>query len=395
MLLVIGGVAFRMKVGFSTLLLTALKPVLEKAGHPNYREAGIQALQCMASALQLNSVSQLLEENADYFAPQLSFQLQNIFRYPRAIDLLRGLLLLSDIRMDHWLERMVQYALKGLDKSHSTRALPYVQVLELYSKAAHRTRAAGPATAKPLSKGEALSIEELARRISDYKANIKLSRSYLEVNEDENAEDMTVQEPEQLEEEQNKDEGPPPQVTLMADILDRCVQLLPQSADDQLYSALMQSICLSIDVLSPHEDIFLPKVHLLWEPLRNQLLGSSPLKQRQAFDIFLSLVRRCPDFIRHRAVKEALPKLVSFLQSQAAASRGRSSRAHMAGQAYKLQKSILSSTATLVEFLDPPILEVSKIIQTVSLYLSNQQINELQVIFILLNVFFTRSYHNV
>ena len=322
---------------------------------------------------------------SDYFAPQLSFQLRNIIRYPRAIDLLRALLMLSDIRMDHWLDRMVLHALKGLDKSHSLRALPYVQVLELYSKAAHNTRQAGPVCAKPLAKGGALTNEEIARRIADYKAE---QSAWANINEiltedkdkhEDNVEECEDIEPEFPEEELQKEEAPLPQVTLVANILDRCVQLLPQTTEEKLYASLMQTIRLSIDVLSQHEDIFLPKVHQLWDPLKNQLFGPSHLKQRQAFDILLSLVRRCPDFIRHRAVTEALPKLVAFLEAQATASRGRSSRAHTASQAYKLQKSTLSAMSTIVEFLDPPILLVGKIVQTISLYLSNQQISELQV----------------
>lgn len=381
MLLVIGEAAIQMGTNFSSMLLTALKPVLEKAGNPDFCEAGVRSLQCMTDALRLTSVSKLLEENADYYAPQLTFQLRNIVRYPRAIDLLRALLMLSDIRMEHWLERMVEHALKGLDKSHSLRALPYVQVLELYSKAAHNTRPAGPACAKPLSKGETLEKEELIQRIVDYKANIKLSETYLETNEEEEMCDANTEEPEQIDDPEVGEEKKviPPQITLVADILDRCTKILPQSTEEKLYASLMQTICLSVEVLSSHEDIFLPKVHKLWEPLKNQLLGTSHLKQRQAFEIFLSLVRRCPDFIRHRAVKEVLPKLVLFLQSQATASRGRSSRAHIASQSYKLQKSVLSAMATLVEFIDPPVLEVCKIVQAISLYLSNQQISELQV----------------
>jgi hypothetical protein len=165
----------------------------------------------------------------------------------------------------------------------------------------------------------------------------------------------------------------------VADILDRCTKILPQTTEEKLYVGLMQTICLSVEVLSSHEDIFLPRVHTLWEPLKNQLLGTTHLKQRQAFEIFISLVHRCPDFIRHRAVKEVVPKLVAFLQSQANASRGRFSRAHIASQSFKLQKSVLGALAILVEFLDPPVLDVCKIVQVVSLYLSNQQIPELQV----------------
>lgn len=376
-LLVIGELAARMRNDFSPLLLTTLKPVLEKSGNPEFCDWGIRSLQRMAEALELSTVSQLLEENADYYAPQLSFQLQSIVRYPRAIDLLRALLMLSDIRMEYWLERMVQHALKGLDKNHSLRALPYVQVFELYSRAAHKTRPAGPASAKPLAKGHAISIEDVAQRVAEYKANLKLSETYCEANEDDDVEPDEIGEPE---EELEKDGVvPPPQVNLVAEILDRCTKILPQCTDEQLYAALMKTIFLSVEVLSFHEDVFLPKVHRLWEPLKNQLLGTSHLKQKQAFEVFLSLVRCCPDFIRHRAVREVVPKLVAFLQTQANASRGRSSRAHIASQAYKLQKSALSAMAMLVEFLDPPVLQVVGIIQTISLYLSNKQVSELQV----------------
>ncbi|KZS12403.1 TELO2-interacting protein 1 [Daphnia magna] len=378
MLLVIGELAVRMGNDFSPLLITALKPVLEKAGNPEFCEAGIRSLQRMAKALQLSTVSQLLEENADYYAPQLSYQLQNIVRYPRAIDLLRALLMLSDIRMDYWLERMVQHALKGLDKNHSLRALPYVQVFELYSKAALKAKPAGPACAKPLSKGEAVSVEEVAQRIAEYKANIKLTETCFETENEVDAEE--AEEIREFEVEQLKEEviSPPPQVNIVADILDRCTKILPQCIEEQLYAALMKTICLSVEVLSSHEDVFLPKVHKLWEPLKNQLLGTSHLKQKQALEVFLSLVRCCPDFIRHRAVREVIPKLVAFLQNQANASRGRSSRAHIASQAYKLQKLALSAMATVVEFLDPPVLEVVGIIQAISLYLSNKQVSELQ-----------------
>ncbi|XP_057368022.1 TELO2-interacting protein 1 homolog [Daphnia carinata] len=377
MLLVIGELAVRMGKDFSPLLITALKPCLEKAGNPEFCEVGIRSLQRMAEALQLSTVSQLLEENADYYAPQLSYQLQNIVRYPRAIDLLRALLMLSDIRMDYWLERMVQHALKGLDKNHSLRALPYVQVFELYAKAALKAKPAGPDCAKPLSKGEAISVEEVARRIADYKANIKLTETFSEANDEDDAEE--AEEIMEAEVEQVTDViSPPPQVNIVADILDRCTKILPQCEEEQLYAALMKTICLSVEVLSSHEDVFLPKVHKLWEPLKNQLLGTSHLKQKQALEVFLSLVRCCPDFIRHRAVREVVPKLVTFLQNQANASRGRSSRAHIASQAYKLQKSALSAMGTIVEFLDPPVLEVVRIVQAISLYLSNKQVSELQ-----------------
>lgn len=368
----IGDIALRMGGELASVLLTILRPVLEKAGHPSFTQAGVVALQSMAKAMGLTSASALLEQNADYFAPQLSFQLRNIARYPRAIDLLRALLLLSDLRMDIWLERMVRQAIKGLDKCHAVRALPYVQVLELYCRAAYKARPPGPACAKPLARDKETILEEESRRLAEYEAFVQATEQEVEDDDGVGPMEEEPEEPEWVE------EPVPPQLALVADIMDRCTQLLPQSQDEQLYSSIMETLNLSIDVLWSRENLFLPKVHLLWEPLRNQLFSSSPLKKRQALGILSLLIHRCPDFVRHRVVTEAMPKLVAYLEEQSRASRGRSLRAHIASQEYKLQKSVLSEMASLVEFLDPPADKVDDVIRAVCMYLNRRQVLELQ-----------------
>lgn len=380
LLRVIGEIAKLMGSSFNDLLLKILRPVLEKAGHPDFHTAGLHALECISQALQLASVSQLLETNADYFAPQLTYQLRNILRYPKAIDLLRALLILSDVRLENWLERMVQQALKGLDRVHLVRALPYIQVFELYCKAIHKSRAKKTTVGNPLCKNDIWCPEELRRRIAEYEVNLKTYNSLLE-EEIDDATDTLQSDTEgmHVESEEAKEPPVPPSISLVADILDRCIQLLPQSEDERLYSSIMQTIHLSIEILSSYENTFLPKVHQLWEPLKNQLSSSSHLKQRQAFDIFVSLVHSCPDFVRYRVLTEALPKVIGFLGSQANVSRNRFSRAHLASQAYKFQKLVLSSMAMLVQYLDPAPIDVKKIVQTTSLYLSDRQNPELQV----------------
>ena len=377
----IGITALKMQHEFGPLLLTSLKPVMEKAGHPDFTSAGVSTLESIAKALDLKSVAHLLEKNADYFAPQLSVQLRNINRYPRAIDLLRALLLLSDIGMDRWLERMVHQALKGLDKSHLVRALPYVQVLELYCKAAYNVRPAGPACAKPLSKTAAEITEEESRRMAAFEAVYK--NDQISDDEDEEMAEDAKEVPEEPEDmiDDEKEEPLPPQTNLVGDIMDRCIQLLPQhqSQEDDLYSSIVRAILLSIDILWPYDNFFLPKVHQLWEPLKNQMNSSSILKRRQALDIFVKIVHRCPDFIRERAVKEALPGLITYLESQATSSRSRSNNAHITSQAYKLQKAILAVTGSLVEYLDPHEQPLDAIIQAISQYLHCRQTPEFQV----------------
>ena len=366
MLQTIGHTAQKMEEDFGPLLLCSLKPVLEKAGNSNFVGAAVAALELIAHSQRCGTVKQLLEENSDYFAPQLSFQLRNIFRYPRAVDLLKALLVFSDIRMDLWLEHIVYQALKGLDKSHSVRALPYVQVLEMYCKAAR--------TAQPVVSPtqESTNAQTLQDRIAEFRKNISVSQCFDDYQEEEES-----SQGESVQEEQT--EAPvPKQVTLVAAILERCTKLLSQCQDEELYSTLMRTIRYSLDVLSSHENVFLPKVHQLWSPLRHQLSSKYHLKQQQAFQVLMVLVRSCAEFLRQRVVAEVLPQLLTFLEDQAAVSYGKRRQAHVMTQAYKFQKLLLKEAPALVQFLKLPVAQVSQILRITCLYLSCHQLHELQ-----------------
>ena len=170
----------------------------------------------------------------------------------------------------------------------------------------------------------------------------------------------------------------PKRVSLVAAILERCSQLLPQCQEQVLYASLMQTVRFSLDILSPFENVFLPKVHQLWTPLQHQLCSDCHLRQRQALQVLMVLVRSCPNFLRHRIVNEVLPHLLTFLESQAVSSHGKRRKAHVLTQAFKLQKLLLQETATLVQCLSLPVREVSKLLRTIYLYLSCHQLPELQ-----------------
>ena len=100
-------VALAMNEDFSPLLLYTLRPLMEKAGDTYFTEEAMSVLETIADVLHYASATQLVEANLDYFAPQISFQLRNILRYPKAINLLRALLLFSNLEMDQWLEHIV------------------------------------------------------------------------------------------------------------------------------------------------------------------------------------------------------------------------------------------------------------------------------------------------
>merc|ERR550534_1711887 len=152
--------------------------------------------------------------------------------------------------MDQWLENIVYQALKGLDKSHTLRALPYVQVLEVYCKAAQSVQPIVVAQ-------EPTRAQTLQERIAEFRKNIAVSQGFDGPQTEEGEEEEPVDE--------EKIEPPvPKQVTLVADILERCTKLLPQCQDEDLYISLMRTIRFSLDVLSSFENVFLPKAHQLW-----------------------------------------------------------------------------------------------------------------------------------
>ena len=378
-------VALAMNEDFSPLLLYTLRPLLEKAGDTYFTEEAMSVLETIADVLHYASASRLVEANLDYFAPQISFQLRNILRYPKAINLLRALLLFSNLEMDQWLEHIVFQALKGLDQSHSagTRALPYIQVLEMYCRSVHRKYKDASRSKKNRNTPDMNHENNLIEKCRHYHQDFTSSRSFNDETEVgakeeeklENEDEQLPDDPEDMEEES------PKYVSLVASILERCSQILPQSREECLDLALLETIQAAVAVLLPHENILLPQVHQLWDPLRFQLLQSNSfLKQRQAFDILALLIRSCPDFLRQRVISDIFSQILAFLQRQSSASRIRSHwKAYTMTQSYKFQKVLLEQLAMLVTLMDVPILEASKALQILSVYLSSHQVPELQV----------------
>lgn len=380
MLQCIAKVARIMKDNFQDLLLVSLRPVLEKAGHHDYSSAASITLQAMADSLNVSSVSQLVESNYDYFAPQLSFQLCNIIRYPRAIDLLRALLNFPQIHVNQWLGHIVHQALKGLDQSHNTLPLPYVQVLELYCRAAGRRHAKQPEKQGNKHRNREMSFRELTDKFIEYRKNYEKSLCFTDDVEEVDAVEMNDEMNPEVSA-QEKKEAIPEEVSLVSAILERCIKLLPQSdKQETLYYVLMETIRLSVAVLSPFENVILKKVHQLWSPLKYQLSSNCHLKQRQAFELLATLSHMCPDFLRQRVLTEVTINHLDFLRKEADNSRrSRNWKAHMLTQTYKLQKNMLKEYAPLMVSMQVPVLQVSQVLQVFSLYLNRHQIPELQV----------------
>lgn len=86
------------------------------------------------------------------------------------------------------------------------------------------------------------------------------------------------------------------------------------------------------------------------------------------------LVRQCPDFLRQRflAVYGDLLAMAKSTRTPA--------KSHVFSQSFKLQKGLLQQLATLATLVDAPILDASRTLYVLSLYLSDRQLPELQVI---------------
>ena len=367
----LAAIASRMNGEFSPLLLQTMRPILEHTGDPHCSSVALNTLQAIAKALDFSSVSQLVENNFDYFAPQLCFRLRSISRYPRAVDLLRALLLLSDLQMDDWLERIVHEAMRGLDL-HRRQALLYVQVLQLYCQSARKAMPPEPISMP--SDEDSIDLVEKCRR---YHIESCPSQSFTDdISDESDPNGETLPAPEEAE----KPDELPPKVNLIASILQRCAHLLPQSDDQTLLSTLLETIRHSVAVLSRYENVLLPKVHQLWEPLKREIFSGSPLRQRQSFAILSILIGKCPDFLRQRVLTEVFPNLLTFLERQSTSSKARKNcHAYSLSQSYQLQKILLEEMAGCVVALQVPVIQLAQILEVVSLYLDCQQAHELQV----------------
>ena len=86
----------------------------------------------------------------------------------------------------------------------------------------------------------------------------------------------------------------------------------------------------------------MPLIHVLWAPLVDRFHDKNMIVIKNAFPCLLQMSKTSKDFIRLRTTKEVLPKLLSFLKSQAKLSYKKNDNSgYKFTLAYNIQMDIL------------------------------------------------------
>ncbi|KAG8131500.1 hypothetical protein E2320_009428 [Naja naja] len=327
---------------FRLLLISALYPVLEKAGDGTLlvSQAAKGTLADICQACGYLSVPELLRQNADYLVNGVSLHLRHPADEPHALQVLEAMLRHSDAGGASLVEDLVEDVLARLDQCHSERASSFLGALRTLmaslaswfgpeQETQHKPEGGSscPQAPRPTNLPTADEMEEF---FSAYVKQKQVAEG--DVEEEEEEEHPTVQPgaPEELPE---ADRPLPLQAKMAKDVLERAIHLLPNKSLAVRLKAL-EVLELGVMVLGPHENVLLPLAHRAWPAL-----------------VLCTLGARSGNFLRSRFSKDVLPKLADSLVAQAPTS-AHAGPVYSHTLAFKLQLAVLQGENDLNTVVD-------------------------------------------
>ncbi|KGL80233.1 TELO2-interacting protein 1, partial [Tinamus guttatus] len=382
--------------GFRLLLLSALYPVLEKAGDKTLliSETAVGTLVDICEACGYASMQCLINENSDYLVNGISLNLRQLAHQPHASRVLDTMLRHSDASLLPLVEDVIQDVLSTLDQSYDNQASTFLRVLYSLMTALARWLAGGhhdsvtsgclfcsAVVRGSLQRGgpgkKPATSQDLERFFLDYVRQKRIAEGDVDDSDDEEAE--LVPPPAEAELQDPEAEGEPQlpsHAQLAKDILERCIHLLSHG-NLRVRLQVLDVLELCVTVLHPHGNHLLPMAHRVWPALVTRLINDDPLAVLRAFKVLCTLAQKCGDFLRQRFSKDVLPKLASSLLSQAPAS-ARAGPVYSHTLAFKLQLAVLQGLGSLCEKLDMGESDLNKVADASVIYLSARQPRKLQ-----------------
>ncbi|KFR02921.1 TELO2-interacting protein 1, partial [Opisthocomus hoazin] len=375
---------------FRLLLLSALYPVLEKAGDKTLliSETALGTLVDICEACGYDSVRSLINENSDYLVNGISLNLRQLAHQPHASQVLDTMLRHSDASLLPLVEDVIQDVLSALDQSYSSQASTFLRVLHSVMAALvqwfgpscgeeHQQRPTAEQRSRTLSQGQqVVTKQEVEQFFLDYVRQKQIAEGNLPDPGDEEADEVP---PLAKMEPNNPDTGEAPlpaHAQLAKDVMERCIHLL-SDGNLRVRLKVLDVLELCVTVLHPHGNHLLPMAHRVWPALVTRLISDDPLAVLRAFKVLCTLAERCGDFLRQRFSKDVLPKLTSSLLSQAPAS-ARAGPVYNHTLAFKLQLAVLQGLGSLCEKLDMGESDLNKVADACLIYLSAKQPMKLQ-----------------
>ncbi|XP_010148815.1 PREDICTED: TELO2-interacting protein 1 homolog, partial [Eurypyga helias] len=369
---------------FRLLLLSALYPVLEKAGDKTLliSETALGTLADMCEACGYDSLQRLINENSDYLVNGISLNLRQLAHQPRASQVLDTMLKHSDASLLPLVEDVIQDVLSTLDQSYNNQASAFLGVLHSVVTALvrwfgsscgeeRRRRQSGTS-----AQGQPAAMrEDVERFFLDYVRQKQIAEGNLPEAGDEETDEV----PPLAKPNSPDSEGDPPlpsHAQLAKDVMERCIHLL-SDGNLRVRLKVLDVLELCVTVLHPHGNHLLPMAHRVWPALVTRLISDDPLAVLRAFKVLCTLAQHCGDFLRQRFSRDVLPKLTGSLLGQAPAS-ARAGPVDSHTLAFKLQLAVLQGLGALCEELDMGQSDLAKVADACLVYLSAKQPVRLQ-----------------
>ncbi|XP_058989230.1 TELO2-interacting protein 1 homolog isoform X2 [Mustela lutreola] len=390
----IGRFAYALGKDFHLLLMSALYPVLEKAGDQTLliSQAATGAMLDICHACGYDSPQHLISQNSDYLVNGISLNLRHLSLHPYTPKVLEVMLWNSDASLLPLVADVVQDILATLDQFYDKRATSFVGVLHALLAALAQwfpdtgdlgqpqEQSAGEEgshlSQKPAAPENTATAEDIEQFLLNYLKEKDVADG--NVSDFDNEEEEQSEPPKVDESDTGPDVEPPPpvQIQIAKDVMERCIHLL---SDKNLTIRLkvLDVLDLCVVVLQSHKNQLLPLAHRAWPSLVRRLTSDDPLVVLRAFKVLRTLGGKCGDFLRSRFCKDILPQLAGSLVTQAPVS-ARAGPVYTHTLAFKLQLAVLQGLGPLCERLDLGEGDLNKVADACLIYLSAKQPVKLQ-----------------
>nr|XP_003467697.1 TELO2-interacting protein 1 homolog isoform X1 [Cavia porcellus] len=381
--------AYALGKDFRLLLMSALYPVLEKAGDQTLliSQVATSTMVDICVACDYDSLQDLINQNSDYLVNGISLNLRHLSLHPHTSKVLEVMLRNSDATLLPLVADVVQDVLATLDQFYNKRAASFVSVLHALLVALAQWFPETSYIEQPqdqsLKEGSCLhqtlgsnsTAEDIERFVLDYLREKDVAEG--NVMDFDSDEELSV--PPKLDENDTLPDTEPPlpvQIQIAKDVMERCIHLLSDK-NLKIRLKVLDVLGLCVVVLQSHKNQLLPLVHRTWPSLVHRLTNDDPLAVLRAFKVLCTLGGSCGDFLRNRFCKDVLPKLAGSLVTQAPIS-ARAGPVYSHTLAFKLQLAVLQGLGPLCERLDLGEGDLNKVADACLIYLSTKQPVKLQ-----------------
>nr|XP_010959048.1 TELO2-interacting protein 1 homolog [Camelus bactrianus]XP_045376908.1 TELO2-interacting protein 1 homolog [Camelus bactrianus] len=394
----VGHFARALGTDFRLLLMSALYPVLEKAGDQTLliSQAATGAMMDICHACGYESLQHLINQNSDYLVNGISLNLRHLSLHPHTPKVLEVMLQNSDASLLPLVADVVQDVLATLDQFYDKRATSFVSVLHALlvalaqwfpdadnlgqlqeqsvgEKESHLSR-------RPAALEKGLENTTTAEDIEQFVLNYLKEKDVADGNvSDFDSEEEEQSDPPRVNEDDMGPDVEPPlpvQIQIAVDVMERCIHLMSDK-NLKIRLKVLDVLDLCVVVLQSHKNRLLPLAHRAWPSLVHRLTNDDPLAVLRAFKVLGTLGGKCGDFLRSRFCKDVLPKLAGSLVSQAPVS-ARAGPVYSHTLAFKLQLAVLQGLGPLCERLDLGEGDLNKVADACLIYLSAKQPVKLQ-----------------